>query len=70
VFRLRSAGTSLGCGRGKRQAHHFRIALGSGREAYTCLELLVATGGVDSDAAGEARAHSDRVNKMLFGLTK
>ncbi len=60
----------LGYGRGKRQKHHFRVALGSGREAFTCLELLVATGVVDSTVAGEARALSDRVNKMLFGLTK
>jgi len=60
----------LGYGAGKRQKHHFRVALGSGREAFTCLELLVATGVVGEQRGAEARALSDRVNKMLYGLTK
>ncbi|MBO6933950.1 MAG: four helix bundle protein [Deltaproteobacteria bacterium] len=58
-----------GYGRSRRQKHHFRVALGSGREVFTCLELLVATGAVPAGSAHEARALSDRVNKMLYGLT-
>jgi len=60
----------LGYGAGKRQKHHFRVALGSGRELFTCLELLIATGVVQEEQSGEARALSDRVNKMLYGLTR
>ena len=58
-----------GYGRSRRQKHHFRVALGSGREVFTCLELLVATSAVSADSARESRALSDRVNKMLYGLT-
>ncbi|MBO6933497.1 MAG: four helix bundle protein [Deltaproteobacteria bacterium] len=58
-----------GYGRSRRQQHHFRVALGSGRELFTCLELLVATAAVSADAARESTALSDRVNKMLYGVT-
>ncbi|MBO6935330.1 MAG: four helix bundle protein [Deltaproteobacteria bacterium] len=58
-----------GYGRSRRQKHHFRVTLGSGREVFTCLELLVATGAVRSGSARESRELSDRVNKMLYGLT-
>ncbi|MBO6936324.1 MAG: hypothetical protein JJ863_15215 [Deltaproteobacteria bacterium] len=33
------------------------------------LELLVATGAVRAGSAHESRELSDRVNKMLYGLT-
>ena len=59
----------LGVMPGKRQRNHFRIALGSGREVYTCLELLAATG-IVGEGADEVRALSDRVNKMLYSLAR
>ena len=59
-----------GYGRSRRQAHHFKTALGSGREVFMALRLLVATDVVTTDDADASVALSDRVNKMLFGLIR
>jgi len=59
-----------GYGRSRRQAHHFKTALGSGREVFTALRVLVSTEVVPADEAAESVALSDRVNKMLFGLIR
>jgi four helix bundle protein len=58
-----------GAGRsGRDRIHHWRIAYGSALEARTALELLVATGGVDRDAAAAAEALLDRVSAMTWRL--
>jgi hypothetical protein len=48
--------------------HHWRIAHGSALEARTGLELLVATGSVDAEAAAAADALLDRVAAMTWRL--
>jgi len=58
-----------GAGRcGRDRAHHWRIAYGSALEARTALELLVATGSVDAEAAAIADAALDRVAAMAWRL--
>ena len=59
-----------GYGRSRRQSHHFKVALGSGREAFTALRVPLATDVVSTDEASASVALSDRVNKMLFGLLR
>ena len=59
-----------GYGRSRRRAHHFKTALGSGREVFIALRLLVSTNVVPAGEAAESVALSDRVNKMLFGLIR
>ena len=54
--------------RGRDRIHHWRIAYGSALEARTALELLVATGSVDSEAAATADALLDRVAAMAYRL--
>ena len=54
--------------RGRDRVHHWRIAYGSALEARTALELLVATGGVDAEAAAGADALLDRVAAMTWRL--
>ncbi len=54
--------------RGRDRSHHWRIAYGSALEARTALELLVATGSVDADAAATANALLDRVAAMTWRL--
>jgi len=54
--------------RGRDRAHHWRIAYGSALEARTALELLVATGSVDAEAAATAEALLDRVAAMAWRL--
>ena len=56
-----------GAGRhGRDRVHHWRIAYGSALEARTALELLVATGYVDAEAAAAADALLDRVAAMAW----
>jgi len=55
--------------RGRDRLHHWRIAYGSVLEARTALELLVATGSVDAEAAAAADALLDRVAAMAWRLT-
>jgi four helix bundle protein len=58
-----------GAGRqGRDRIHHWRIAYGSALEARTALELLVATGRVDPEAAATADARLDRVAAMAWRL--
>jgi len=58
-----------GAGRhGRDRIHHWRIDYGSLLEARTALELLVATGDVDADAAATAEALLDRVSAMTWRL--
>lgn len=58
-----------GAGRcGRDRTHHWRIAYGSALEARTALELLVATGSVDAEAAAEAWVLLDRVAAMAWRL--
>ena len=52
--------------RGRDWAHHWRIAYGSALEARTALELPVATGSVDADAAARADALLDRAAAMAW----
>ena len=54
--------------RGRDRLHHWRIAYGSALEARTALELLVATGSVEAEAAAEAVALLDRVAAMTWRL--
>jgi len=54
--------------RGRDRLHHWRIAYGSALEARTALELLVATGSVDAEAAATADALLDRVAAMAWRL--
>ena len=54
--------------RGRDRLHHWRIAYGSAREARTALELLVASGSVDAEAAATADALLDRVAAMAWRL--
>jgi four helix bundle protein len=54
--------------RGRDRIHHWRIAYGSALEARTALELLVATGGVEAEAAATASALLDRVAAMTWRL--
>ena len=54
------------CGRDRLQ--HWRIAYGSAIEARTALELLVATGSVNADAAAAVDALLDRVAAMAWRL--
>jgi four helix bundle protein len=54
--------------RGRDRTHHWRIAYGSALEARTALELLVATGCVDPEAAATADAVLDRVAAMTWRL--
>jgi len=54
--------------RGRDRLHHWRIAYGSALEARTALELLVATGSVDAEAAAEAWDLLDRVAAMAWRL--
>ena len=54
--------------RGRDRAHHWRIAYGSALEARTALELLLATGCVDVEAAATADALLDRVAAMAWRL--
>jgi four helix bundle protein len=56
--------------RGRDRLHHWRIAYGSALEARTALELLVATGCVDVDAAATAEALLDRVAAMAWRLVR
>jgi len=55
--------------RGRDRLHHWRIAYGSALEARTALELLVATGSVETEAAEEASELIDRVAAMAWRLT-
>jgi four helix bundle protein len=59
----------LGVGRGKRRDQHFRIALGSAREAMAAIDLAVATGLVPKRRVAPARDRVDHVCAMLFKLT-
>jgi four helix bundle protein len=52
--------------RGRDRVHHWRIACGSALEARTALEMLVATGSVDVEAAATADALLDRVAAMAW----
>ena len=54
--------------RGRDRLHHWRIAYGSALEARTALELLVATGSVDAEAAAEAWDPLDRVAAIVWRL--
>jgi four helix bundle protein len=54
--------------RGRDRLHHWRIAYGSALEARTALEVLVATGSVDADAAARVDALLDRVAAMTWRL--
>jgi len=54
--------------RGRDRLHHWRTAHGSALEARTALELLVATGCVDAQAAATADALLDRVAAMAWRL--
>jgi len=54
--------------RGRDRLHHWRIAYGSALEARTAVELLVATGSVDAEAAATAEAMLDRVAAMVWRL--
>ncbi len=54
--------------RGRDRVHHWRIAYGSVLEARTALELMVATGSVDAEAAATADALLDRVAAMAWRL--
>jgi four helix bundle protein len=54
--------------RGRDRVHHWRIAYGSALEARTALEMLVATGSVDVEAAATADALLDRVAAMASRL--
>jgi four helix bundle protein len=54
--------------RGNDRLHHWRIAYGSALEARTALELLVATGSVDAEAAAAADDLLDRVAAMAWRL--
>jgi four helix bundle protein len=54
--------------RGRDRLHHWRIAYGSALEARTALELLVATGSVDAEAAAAADVLLDRVAAMVWRL--
>jgi four helix bundle protein len=54
--------------RGRDRVHHWRIAYGSVLEARTALELLVASGSVDAEAAATADALLDRVAAMAWRL--
>ena len=54
--------------RGRDRLHHWRIAYGSALEARTALELLVATGSVNNEAAATADALLDRVAAMAWRL--
>jgi four helix bundle protein len=54
--------------RGRDRLHQWRIAYGSALEARTALELLVATGSVDADAAARADALLDRAAAMAWRL--
>ena len=60
----------LGFDRGKRQRNHFRVALGSGRETFACLRVAEVTGLLTAKQAARAKAQTDRVNKMLWSLTR
>ena len=58
-----------GAGRcGRDRLHHWRIAYGSALEARTALELLVATGSLNAEAAASADALLDRVAAMTWRL--
>ena len=58
-----------GAGRRRRdRLHHWRIAYGSALEARTALEMLVAAGCVDADAAAAADVLLDRVVAMAWRL--
>jgi four helix bundle protein len=54
--------------RGRDRQYHWRIAYGSALEARTALELLVATGSIDTRAAATADALLDRVAAMTWRL--
>jgi four helix bundle protein len=54
--------------RGRDRLHHWRIAYGSALETRTALELLVASGTVDSEAAAIADDLLDRVAAMAWRL--
>jgi len=54
--------------RGRDRIHHWRIAYGSALEARTALELLVATGCVNAEAAAAAAGLLDRVAAMTWRL--
>ena len=59
-----------GAGRqGRDRIHHWRISYGSALEARTALELLVATGSVDAEAAAAADVLLDRVAGLFFRVT-
>ena len=58
-----------GAGRcGRDRVHFWRIAYGSTLEARTALQILVATGGIDAEAAARAEALLDRVAAMAWRL--
>jgi len=54
--------------RGRDRIHHWRIAYGSALEARTALEMLVASGSVDAEAAASAEELLDRVSAMTWRL--
>jgi len=54
--------------RGRDRLHHWRIAYGSALEARTALELLVAAGGVDAEAAATVDSLLDRIAAMAWRL--
>ena len=55
---------------GKRQRNHFRIALGSAREAMMCVELAVATGVIEEAQVAAAVDRIDHVCAILFKLVR
>ncbi len=71
VRAVTSVPLNLAEGAGRRvrdRLHHWRIAYGSALEARTALELLVASGCVDVEAAATAEALLDRVAAMTWRL--
>ena len=54
---------------GRDQAHHYRIAAGSSKEARSCLQVAVAFGYISSDRVARGKQMLTSVLKMLFRLT-
>ena len=61
----------LGLLGGKRQRHHFQIALGSARESKACIELGLATKALEeSQVVERALDRLDHVCAILWKLTR
>ena len=56
--------------RGGDKPHHFRIAFGSAKEVRAALDLAVAWGYLPDGRAEAAIALLDRLNRLLWGLTR